>query len=72
MIFKFRNSIEKEFVKNGLSLPLQHLENGRYPPHKSRPSYIIPKEFINPHSHEPLDQEKVIKVLLDRMPKPSG
>lgn len=70
IISKFRNSIEKKLVENGLSLPLQYLENGHYPKSReSRPSYVIPQEFISPHNHESLDQEKVTKILLDGMPK---
>lgn len=62
--------MEKELVDDNLSLPSQHLVNGRFPPSLGkRPGYVVPKEFISPNRTS-YSQDKLAQILSSgEMPK---
>ena len=65
IIFKFRNSIEKELIENGFSLPSQYLVEDHFPQSLTqRPNFIAPKEFIN-SNNEIISQENLRQLFSD-------
>ena len=65
IIFKFSNSVEKELIENGFSLPLQYLENDHFPVSLTpRPKFTVPKEFINANN-EIINQETLRQFFSD-------